>query len=124
MIKPSQVFYFAYTNNSKAQRHCSKDRLPIDQTAELDRLQYAVEAPFNSCTKQQEPICLPNTRVSLLREIYDWADGHDKCCIFWLNSLAGTRKSTIARTVARNYFKRKHLRASFFFSRGVDMSAL
>jgi hypothetical protein len=32
--------------------------------------------------------------------------------------LAGTGKSTIARTVARTYFDRKRLGASFFFSRG------
>src|SRR5947207_2633710 len=85
---------------------------------ELDRLPYAVEAPFNSYTKQHSPSCLPNTRVELLREIYDWADKEDEHCIFWLNGLAGTGKSTIARTVARRYFERKHLGASFFFSRG------
>jgi ubiquinone biosynthesis protein UbiJ len=32
--------------------------------------------------------------------------------------LAGTGKSTIARTVARKYFREERLRASFFFSRG------
>jgi hypothetical protein len=32
--------------------------------------------------------------------------------------LAGTGKSTIARTVARNYYDRQRLAASFFFSRG------
>jgi len=41
----------------------------------LSRLSYAVEAPFNSYHRQHEPACLPNTRVDLLREIYDWADG-------------------------------------------------
>ena len=35
-----------------------------------------------------------------------------------MNGLAGTGKSTIARTVARNYFNKKRLGASFFFSRG------
>lgn len=38
--------------------------------------------------------------------------------MFWLNGLAGTGKSTIARTVARRYFDQKWLGASFFFSRG------
>src|SRR2546430_10492061 len=54
----------------------------------------SVEAPFNSYTKQHSPSCLPNTRVELLREIYDWADKQDERCIFWLNGLAGDRKST------------------------------
>jgi hypothetical protein len=37
---------------------------------------------------------------------------------YWLNGLAGTGKSTIARTVARRYFEQKRPGASFFFSRG------
>jgi hypothetical protein len=84
----------------------------------LYHLPYAVEAPFNSYAKQDSSTCLPNTRVSLLEEIYNWVDSEDKQCIFWLNSLAGTGKSTIARTVARRYFEQKRLGASFFFSRG------
>jgi hypothetical protein len=69
-------------------------------------------------SKQHKPICLPNARVDLLREIYSWADGQDERCIFWLSGLAGTGKSTIARTVARRYYDRQRLAASFFFSRG------
>jgi hypothetical protein len=84
----------------------------------LDRLPSAADAPFNSYNKQHAPTCLPDTRVDLLQEIYDWADGQDERCIFWLNGLAGTGKSTIARTVAHRYFDQKRLGASFFFSRG------
>jgi hypothetical protein len=84
----------------------------------LELLPYAVEAPFNSFAKQHESICLADTRTDLLHEIYDWADGQDKPCIFWLNGLAGTGKSTIARTVARRYEKQRRLAASFFFSKG------
>ena len=47
-----------------------------------------------------------------------WADGRDERCIFWLNGMAGTGKSTIARTIAREYDIQKKLGASFFFSRG------
>jgi len=68
--------------------------------------------------KQHEPNCLPDTRVDLLQTIYKWTDGQDERRLFWLNGLAGTGKSTIARTVARNYFEPKRLGASFFFSRG------
>ncbi|KAH8818541.1 hypothetical protein F5882DRAFT_8856 [Hyaloscypha sp. PMI_1271] len=50
--------------------------------------------------------------------MHTWADGQDKRCIFWLNSLAGTGKSTIARTIARRYFEKKQLGASFFFTKG------
>ena len=65
------------------------------------------------------PTCLHNTRVELLKEIYSWADKHvDRKSIFWLNGLAGTGKSTISLTVAREWYKEGRLGASFFFSRG------
>lgn len=86
-------------------------------------LPYAVEAPFNSYNHQHEPTCHPDTRVDVLQDIYNWSNARDKRCIFWLNGLAGTGKSTIARTIARRYSERGYLGASFFFSRGVqDMS--
>jgi hypothetical protein len=88
----------------------------LDNT--LSRLPNAEDAPFNSFAKQHEPACLPDTRVALLDEIHSWADSQDERCIFWLSGLAGTGKSTIARTVARRYFEEKRLAASFFFSRG------
>ncbi|KAF2193124.1 putative WD-repeat protein [Zopfia rhizophila CBS 207.26] len=84
----------------------------------LRRLPYAVEAPFNSYHRQHEPTCLPETRVDVLREIYDWANGEDERCIFWLSGMAVTGKSTIARTFSREYFERGSIGASFFFSRG------
>ncbi len=84
----------------------------------LGRLPCAEDAPFNLYSKQHELSCLPETRVNLLQEIYNWADGQDKQCIFWLNGLAGTEKSTIACTVARRYFEQDRLGASFFFSKG------
>ncbi|KAF2188446.1 putative WD-repeat protein [Zopfia rhizophila CBS 207.26] len=89
----------------------------------LNILPYAVDASFSSYTLQHEPTCLPDTRIGLLEEIYKWADGQDERCIFWLNGLAGTGKSTIARTVARRYFEQHRFGASFFFSRcGGDAS--
>jgi hypothetical protein len=88
------------------------------QISLLESLPYADNASFNAYQRQHEPTCLPNTRVDLLREIYSWANGRDKRYIFWLNGLAGTGKSTIARTVAREHFGKKCLGASFFFVRG------
>ncbi|KAF2008283.1 hypothetical protein BU24DRAFT_445587 [Aaosphaeria arxii CBS 175.79] len=82
------------------------------------RLPYAANAAFNSRAKEHELICLPGTRIDLLRDIYGWADGQDDRHIFWLSGLAGTGKSTISRTVAREYHQQQRLGASFFFSRG------
>jgi NACHT domain len=84
----------------------------------LSKLPNTPQAAFNSFDKQHDPICLPDTRTDLLKEIMVWADGLDERCIFWLNGLAGTGKSTIARTIARKYHEQHRLGASFFFSRG------
>lgn len=68
---------------------------------------------------QHMPLCLPDTRVDLLHQLQTWADDVDAKCIFWLNGMAGTGKSTIARTIAREFFSQKRLGGSFFFSRGA-----
>ncbi|KAF1947390.1 hypothetical protein EJ02DRAFT_88807 [Clathrospora elynae] len=75
----------------------------------------AEDAPFNSYAKQHEPNCLVNTRVGFLEGIHSWADGQDERYIFWLSGLAGTGKSTIARTVVRSYYGKQLIAASFFF---------
>ena len=48
----------------------------------------------------------------------EWSAHPRQKSIFWLNGMAGTGKSTIARTIARTLTKQKRLAASFFFSRG------
>ncbi|KAH0543088.1 hypothetical protein FGG08_002602 [Glutinoglossum americanum] len=84
----------------------------------LAKLSCADGAAFDSYRSQHEPQCLPDTRVDLLRQIMEWsANPHDKC-IFWLSGMAGTGKSTIARTIARRLNSQQRLGASFFFSRG------
>ncbi|KAJ4288639.1 hypothetical protein N0V90_011876 [Kalmusia sp. IMI 367209] len=89
-----------------------------DPPEPLNKLPNATEAMFNSYKNQDKPICLEKTRADLLREIYDWAEEQDERHIFWLSGLAGTGKTTIARTVARRYYDKQQLGASFFFSRG------
>lgn len=95
-------------------------------TSSLDpinkRLPTAKNAQSNSYQGQHNPTCLPNTRADLLQEIYDWADGEQSPNIFWLSGLAGTGKSTIARTLVAEYSKAGGIAASFFFSRdgGAD----
>ncbi|KAL1641224.1 hypothetical protein SLS61_010165, partial [Didymella pomorum] len=84
----------------------------------ITRLPYAADALFNSNTSQHEEACLPNTRVDLLNTIYEWADGNSEEHIFWLSGLAGTGKTTVARSVALLYHTQQHLGASFFFSKG------
>ncbi|KAF3031956.1 hypothetical protein E8E12_002491 [Didymella heteroderae] len=84
----------------------------------IARLPYATDAPFNSSTSQHGEACLPNTRVDLLNTIYEWADGDGDQHIFWLSGLAGTGKTTVARSVALLSRTKQQLGASFFFSKG------
>jgi pantothenate kinase-related protein Tda10 len=81
-------------------------------------LPYATKAPFNSYKRQDEPLCLHNTRIDILHRIHIWADEQDERGIFWLYGLAGTGKSTISRTIAHRYNEQNRLGASFFFSKG------
>jgi len=84
----------------------------------LNSLPCAAQASFKSYDLQHDPTCLPDTRVDVLQEITSWVEGHDERSIFWLSGLAGTGKSTIARTIARKYYDQDRLGASFFFSKG------
>jgi type II secretory pathway predicted ATPase ExeA len=93
----------------------------LDQ-AQQDRLLGALPcveaAAFNSYHNQHERKCLRETRVDLLRQVTEWADVSSSKCIFWLNGMAGTGKSTIARTIADQFASKDRLAASFFFAKG------
>ncbi|KAL1611837.1 hypothetical protein SLS60_000058 [Paraconiothyrium brasiliense] len=101
--------------------------LQIDQTAfvlRVDRktdrllLPIAEGASFDSHTEEHNARCLPNTRTELLSTIRDWANNKDSKTIFWLCGMAGTGKSTIARTAAQGFAEAGQLGASFFFKKG------
>lgn len=84
----------------------------------LDKLTIANGAAFDSHTDEHDARCHPDTRVGLQRDIMAWADDPQGECIFWLNGMAGTGKSTISRTVAQSFADQNLLGASFFFKRG------
>lgn len=86
--------------------------------AALSKLGPAKDATYNSRIQEHEDRCLPETRVDLLRRIFAWSEDPNDACIFWLNGMAGTGKSTISRTVAAHFADEGRLGASFFFSRG------
>ena len=92
--------------------------LDIHQKMVLAELYTAKGAAFDSLANQNDDKCHSGTRVALLEEIYKWADNPDGDCIFWLQGMAGTGKSTISRTIAHRLAERGELGASFFFKRG------
>jgi len=81
-------------------------------------LPIAEGAFYDSYMDQNEAVCLDGTRTELRNEIFEWAKAFDSKCIFWLNGMAGTGKSTIARTVAQSFKEDGQLGASFFFKKG------
>ncbi|KAF8534356.1 WD40-repeat-containing domain protein, partial [Trichophaea hybrida] len=89
-----------------------------EQDRNLSKLPRADGAAFNSRSREHEARCLDNTRVDLLNQITTWSNKSDGACIFWLHGMAGTGKSTIARTVAGDWADNNQLGASFFFCRG------
>ncbi|PYH52143.1 purine and uridine phosphorylase, partial [Aspergillus niger CBS 101883] len=90
----------------------------LAESIDLKELPVAAEAEFGTYMDQHEEECLPGTRKELLLDIQDWTASDQGKCIFWLNSLAGTGKSTISRTIAKAFQKQGLLGASFFFKRG------
>ena len=90
----------------------------IDRKIDIAKLPVAKGASFDSHIEEHNSKCLPDTRVELQRQIKEWAKEVNGKPIFWLNGMAGTGKSTIARTVARSFADEGHLGASFFFKKG------
>ncbi|KAM0169115.1 hypothetical protein ACHAPF_010301 [Botrytis cinerea] len=84
----------------------------------LEKLPIAKNATFDSYQDEHDARCLLGTRVELLKQISGWAEDPKGKCIFWLNGIAGTGKSTISRTVAQSFEENNQLGASFFFKRG------
>ncbi|KAI1124900.1 vegetative incompatibility protein HET-E-1 [Nemania abortiva] len=83
----------------------------------LERLPTASGSSFDAASEHCRT-CQGNTRVELLREIHTWINDPEGKSIFWLNGMAGTGKTTIARTVAQTAAEDGYLGASFFFKRG------
>lgn len=90
----------------------------INQKMDLSNLPDVKGARFDSHHNEHEPLCLQGTRVEILSSVASWIEDPQGHCIFWLRGLAGTGKSTISRTVAREFSKKSISVTSFFFKKG------
>lgn len=85
-------------------------------SAVLKSIDNAAGAAFDD-EEQKAEKCVPGTREQLLKDIKAWLENPAKEVGFWLRGMAGTGKSTVARTVAE-VLKEDFIVVSFFFKRG------
>src|SRR5436190_9873198 len=82
----------------------------------------AFNAAYNSMEREEEhaSTCQEGTRKAILGKISAWVDGRDgnDSPICWLQGPAGSGKSTVAHTIAKQCADHGKLAFSFFFSRG------
>jgi len=66
---------------------------------------------------------MEGTRVSLLKDLQQWSMDFTTPPIFWLDGMAGTGKSAIARSFCRSLHESHRLGGSFFCRRGNESRA-
>jgi hypothetical protein len=67
--------------------------------------------------------CLPNTRVSILDYIRNWANESDSPPILWLTDVAGAGKSTVAKHMSDEWRRDGRLGGCFFFNKNQPEAA-
>ncbi|KAL8800901.1 MAG: hypothetical protein Q9182_004825 [Xanthomendoza sp. 2 TL-2023] len=93
-----------------------EDQVVAERERQLAKLPFAASACFDSYHRQHETECIEDTRVNILERLEDWSTNHDRP-LFWLSGMAGTGKSTVARTFAKRLESKRTLGGNFFFSR-------
>ena len=83
----------------------------------LKSMAHANGAGYRSGNRQG---CLKGTRADLFLQLGEWLKDEQAQCVFWLNGLAGTGKSTVAQTFAEICFVDGNLGASFFCSQDFE----
>ncbi|QRV92298.1 Vegetative incompatibility protein HET-E-1 [Ceratobasidium sp. AG-Ba] len=85
----------------------------------LEKLPYSPEARYNSAESESLPrvSCWKNTRLDVLRQLYEWATDDHSQKLYWLSGMAGTGKTTIAYSFCKQLEENHLLAASFFCTR-------
>jgi hypothetical protein len=80
----------------------------------------AIHAVYNSAERESEhaSACLEGTREAVLSKLIAWSTANDGYPVCWLEGPAGSGKSTILHTIAKQCDDEERLAFSFFFSRG------
>ncbi|KZV76440.1 hypothetical protein PENSPDRAFT_722593, partial [Peniophora sp. CONT] len=98
--------------------HCIRQREyreKVDASRIFDRLGPVSRADIDS---QSPEGCMNGTRVKLLKDLNSWSHERNAPRIYWLNGMAGTGKSAVARSFCKKLQRDNLLGGSFFCSRG------
>ena len=82
----------------------------------LEKLRPVPTAAFDA---QPNKGCMKDTRISVLNKLVQWAQDTAAPSVFWLTGMAGTGKTSIARTFCDMLATDADLGGSFFCSRTV-----
>lgn len=100
----------------KEERNILQKTLELKQD-EKYKLPIVADAMYASADVRQDPECYSGTRRAVRARLIEWVnEKHDN--IISLTGHAGTGKSTIARTLAKQFEISGELAASYFFKRG------
>ena len=96
------------------------DRLGSVSVFDVLKDHIAIHAAYNSMERESEhaSVCQEGTREAVLGNISAWSRGDTFYPVCWLEGPAGSGKSTIAHTIAKQCDDDNRLAFSFFFSRG------
>jgi hypothetical protein len=90
-------------------------RCSLIRLSELLKLLAPVKTAFHNHADAPSA-CLEGTRVQLLDDIAKWMSDTNGKTVYWLTGVAGTGKTTVAKSVVDMASKEKYLVVTFFFS--------
>ncbi|THU80855.1 WD40 repeat-like protein [Dendrothele bispora CBS 962.96] len=96
-----------------------RDTTKILKTLIMSMLKNSKKALYD--VSPDKTLCIKDTRVTILNEIMDWVHNSspDAPLGYWMCGMAGTGKSTIAKTLCSELEKQQLLAGSFFCSRQI-----
>ncbi|EMD36806.1 hypothetical protein CERSUDRAFT_95078 [Gelatoporia subvermispora B] len=97
--------------------HTERTVEDLDMSRLLARLQHLPDAGIDAQAGEE---CMQGTRVTLLDDLKVWSQDPAAPRIFWLDGMAGTGKSAIARSLCVTLRRAGILGGSFFCSRGTN----
>jgi hypothetical protein len=96
------------------------ETLIMRQASVLDALKPVKDVQYDKHPPSLRRSCTEGTREQILADLMEWARGYNTPNIYWLCGMAGTGKTTIARSFCQKLKDAHLLGASFFCSRTLE----